>query len=101
MTPTDDHEYRRRYDRRRQVYRGDAFKVDDVDDKLVSLNALTVTATSSNLDLVPNNPANIVLGGTLGSRTIQLKPLANQSGATTITVTVTDSSGDATEDISC
>ena len=70
-----------------------AFKVDDPDDKLVNLNALTVTATSSNTDLVPNSPTNIVVGGSAGSRTIKLVPLANQFGMTTITVTATDSSG--------
>ncbi len=68
-----------------------AFKIDDAEDKLTSLNALTVTATSSNIGLVPNSATNIVLGGSLGNRTILLKPLANQFGATTITVTVTDS----------
>ena len=69
------------------------FTVDDVDDKLVDLNAITVTATSSNTALVPNTPTNIVLGGSLGARTILLKPLADQNGVTTITVTATDSSG--------
>ncbi|MCX7420915.1 MAG: putative Ig domain-containing protein, partial [Planctomycetia bacterium] len=73
-----------------------AFKVDDVDDKLVSLNAITVTATSSNTDLVPNAPSNIVLGGSLGARTIQLKPALDKFGSTTITVTATDSSNVST-----
>ena len=75
-----------------------AFKVDDVDDKLVSLNAITVTATSSNTALVPNLPANIVLGGSLGARTIQLVPALDQFGTTTITVMATDSSGAFTTD---
>lgn len=69
------------------------FTVDDIEDKPVNLNAVTVTATSSNANLVPNLPANIVLGGSAGSRTIQLKPAADQFGTTTITVTATDSSG--------
>ena len=69
------------------------FTVDDADDKLVNLNAVIVTTTSSNPALIPTNPANIVLGGSLGSRTIQLKPLPDQFGLTTITVTATDSSG--------
>lgn len=68
-----------------------AFKIDDAEDKLTSLSALTVTATSSNIGLVPNTGTNIVLGGSLGNRTILLRPLANQFGSTTITVTVTDS----------
>ena len=75
-----------------------AFKVDDPEDKLVNLNVVTITATSSNTDLVPNLPANIVFGGSVGSRTIKLVPLANQFGMTTITVTATDSSGATTEE---
>ena len=74
------------------------FTVDDVDDKLVDLNAIIVTATSSNTGLVPNLPANIVLGGSLGARTIQLSPALDQSGTTTITVKATDSSGAFTTD---
>ena len=74
------------------------FTVADVDDALVSLNGITVTATSSNTDLVPNSATNIVLGGSLGARTIQLKPFADQSGTTTITVTATDSSGTTASD---
>jgi Ca2+-binding RTX toxin-like protein len=74
------------------------FKIDDVEDKLVNLNNLTVTATSSNPDLVPDDPANIVLGGKGGNRTIKLIPLPNQFGETTITVTVTDSNGESSED---
>ncbi|MCX7418758.1 MAG: cadherin domain-containing protein, partial [Planctomycetia bacterium] len=74
------------------------FTVDDVDDKLVNLNAITVTATSSNTNLVPNLPANIVLGGSLGARTIQLVPALDQFGTTTITVTATDSSGTTATD---
>jgi hypothetical protein len=54
-------------------------------------NALTVTATSSNSSLVPN--ANIILGGSDSNRTIQLTPVSGESGATTITVTVTDEGG--------
>jgi hypothetical protein len=52
---------------------------------------LTVTATSSNVTLVPN--ANIVLGGSDANRTIKLTPVPGESGATTITVTVTDEGG--------
>ncbi|MFN8528294.1 MAG: Ig-like domain-containing protein [Anaerolineae bacterium] len=64
------------------------FTINDAED---ILNNLVVTATSSNTALVPNNPANIVLGGSDGTRSINIFPLSNQSGTTTITVTVTDS----------
>ena len=72
------------------------FTVTDIDDALVNLNAIIVTATSSNSDLVPNSPSNIVLGGSLGARTIQLKPALDKFGSTTITVTATDSSNVST-----
>lgn len=49
---------------------------------------LTVVAASSNTALVPN--ANIVLGGTGGNRTITIIPASNQTGTTTITVSVND-----------
>ena len=69
------------------------FTVDDIEGKLVSLNAITVTATSSNTALVPNLPANILFGGSAGARTIQLIPLPDKFGTTTITVIATDSNG--------
>ena len=72
------------------------FTVDDGDDKLVNLAGITVTATSSNTDLVPDSPSNIVILGNTGSRTIQLKPALDKSGQTTITVTATDSSNVST-----
>jgi len=72
------------------------FTVTDIDDALVNLNAIIVTASSSNADLVPNAPSNIVLGGSLGARTIQLKPALDKFGTTTITVTATDSSNVST-----
>lgn len=50
-------------------------------------SSATVAATSSNTALVPN--ANITVGGTGTNRTITVKPAANQSGKTTITVTAT------------
>ncbi len=61
------------------------FSISDVE---TTAGSLVVTATSSNTDLVPNG--NITLGGTNGNRTISLTPLTNQSGITTITVTVSD-----------
>ncbi len=72
-----------------------AVTISDVDDALAGL---VVTATSSNADLVPNDPARIVLGGSTGSRTLTLKPLPNQFGTTTMTVTVTDAAGDTATD---
>jgi len=62
-----------------------------VSDPQSALNDLVVTATSSNLTLVPNS--NITLGGTGGSRSISILPVANLSGTTTITVTVQDTGG--------
>jgi len=50
--------------------------------------ALLVSASSSNLTLVPNSA--IVLGGSGGSRTVQVTPAANQSGSATITLSVSD-----------
>lgn len=48
----------------------------------------SITATSSNLTLVPN--ANITVGAdTPSTRSLSITPAANQSGTTTITVTVT------------
>lgn len=55
------------------------------------LSSLTVTATSSNQTLIPD--ANLVLGGSDGSRTLTITPAAGQSGTATITITVTDSGG--------
>ncbi len=64
-----------------------AFTVGDVE---TAADSLTVTATSSNTDLVPNDPANLVLGGSGASRTLNVVPAANASGSTTITLSVSD-----------
>ena len=48
----------------------------------------TVTASSSNLELVPI--ANMTIGGADGSRTLTIVPAAGQHGTATITVTVDD-----------
>jgi len=64
-----------------------AFTVNDAE---TTANNLTVTATSSNLDLVRNQ--DIVFGGEGERRTIQLTPVEGQSGSTTVTVTVSDGS---------
>jgi VCBS repeat-containing protein len=52
---------------------------------------LVLTASSSNVSLVPN--ANIVLGGSGASRTVTITPATNQNGTTTITLVVTDPQG--------
>ncbi len=61
------------------------FTIGDVETPPASL---VVTATSSNITLVPN--ANITLGGTGAARTISILPAANQFGTTTITINVSD-----------
>ena len=63
-----------------------AFTVSDVE---TAAGTLTVTATSSDQNLIPNG--NITLGGTGANRTINVLPAANQTGGpATITVTVDD-----------
>ena len=71
------------------------FTVDDVE---TDPGDLTVTGSSDNTDLVPNE--NIVFGtpmmskalllNTNGDHTVTLTPVANQSGTATITITVSD-----------
>ena len=51
---------------------------------------LTVTASSSNTDLVPN--ANIAVVGTGANRTVRVTPAANQTGTATISLIVSDGS---------
>src|SRR5690606_2168198 len=63
-----------------------------VGDEETAAGSLTVTASSSNTTLVPNNSGNLTLGGSGGSRTIKVTPAANQHGTATITVTVSDGS---------
>jgi hypothetical protein len=48
----------------------------------------SVTATSSNAAVVPNDPLNLNITGSGSTRTLNITPLANQSGLATITVTV-------------
>lgn len=66
-----------------------AFTVGDVE---TAADSLTVTATSSNTDLVPNDPSNLVLGGSGSSRTLNVVPAASAIGSTTITLSVSDGS---------
>jgi hypothetical protein len=53
-------------------------------------DSLIVTASSSNTGLVPNNPANLVVGGSGANRTLTVIPAPNQEGSTTVTVNVSD-----------
>lgn len=66
-----------------------------VNDALTEPGLLTVTATSSNTALIPNT--NPFINGTGTFRTIMLEPLANGSGSSTITLTVSDGSLTATD----
>ncbi len=59
-----------------------------VGDDETPLGSLIVTVTSSNHALLPD--ANAVLTGSTGTRTVTVTPLLNQSGTSTITVTVND-----------
>ncbi|WP_276371977.1 tandem-95 repeat protein [Chryseolinea sp. H1M3-3] len=54
---------------------------------------LTVSGSSSNVTVVPN--ASIVFGGSGANRTVTITPAAGQSGATNITITVTDGTANA------
>ncbi len=62
-----------------------ALTVGDIDNDVATL---TVTATSSNTNLVPD--ANIVFGGSGANRTVTVTPLPGVTGTTTITITVDD-----------
>jgi len=60
--------------------------------------ASSVTATSANTALVPNNPANIAVTGSGSTRTLTINPVANQFGTSTITVTVSDANSQSMSD---
>ena len=70
---------------------GDAMVGFTVGDVQTFAGSLIVTATSSNEVLVPNE--NLILGGSLGTRTLTATPNLDQLGTTTITVSVTDEDG--------
>jgi hypothetical protein len=59
-------------------------------------NLLQVSVSSSNTALVPN--ANLSLGGSGANRTVTATPVGNQSGSTTITLTVNDGNGGVASD---
>ena len=69
-----------------------AFTVSDVETDGASL---TVTATSSNTVLVPNDPSHLVFGGSGSSRTLKVVPAVNASSSTTITLSVSDGAATA------
>jgi len=62
------------------------FTIADPDTPLANL---TLRSASSNTNLIPTN--NIVFGGSGGSRSVTLTPLANQTGTAAITVILGDS----------
>jgi internalin A len=61
-----------------------------VGDLETSPGSLIVSASSSNAALVPNNSANIQIGGSGANRMIRITPAPDQEGVATITCTVTD-----------
>ncbi|MCL1043710.1 cadherin-like domain-containing protein, partial [Shewanella marisflavi] len=67
------------------VDKGVSFTISDVE---TAATSLTISRSSSNTTLLPT--ANVILGGSGGSRTLTLKPAANQYGTSTVTVNVSD-----------
>ena len=65
-----------------------------VSDAQTPAGSLILSATTSNPTLIP--VASVVFGGSGGTRTITITPASRQSGASTLTVTLTDGHG-ATE----
>jgi hypothetical protein len=65
-----------------------------IGDKETAAENLNVSATSSDLALLPNE--NIFLAGSASNRTVQVLPAGGQSGNVTVTVIVTDEIGNAT-----
>lgn len=62
-----------------------------------ALNALTVSASSSNGTLIPES--GFVFGGSGANRTLQFTPASDQTGTAEITVTVTDANGQTASDV--
>lgn len=69
-----------------------AFSIADIDTNAADL---TVTASSSNPNLVPDG--NVVISGSGANRTVTVTPLPGVTGTTTITLTVGDGAETATE----
>ncbi len=70
------------------------FTIGDVDN---NLSVLTVSASSSNTTLVPDNK--ISLSGTGAEWTVTVTPAANKHGEATITLTVCDGTSSCTEEV--
>jgi hypothetical protein len=66
---------------------GIAFTVWDLES---AAGELTVSGTSANAALVPNDPAHVSFGGSGSNRTLTLTPAGDQIGVAPITVTVSD-----------
>jgi uncharacterized repeat protein (TIGR02543 family) len=66
-----------------------------ISDLITPASSLSVSGGSSNTGLVLNG--NIVFGGSGGSRTVSVTPLANQTGSSLITVTVSNGEATASE----
>ncbi|MBF0439716.1 MAG: hypothetical protein HQL93_11425, partial [Magnetococcales bacterium] len=63
------------------------FTVGDLD---TPASNLIVTATSSNIDLIPTDSSYLILGGSDTNRTLTIKPAANKHGTAQITISVSD-----------
>ena len=63
-----------------------------------ALGSLSVTASSSNTSLVPNDASHISVSGAGSQRTLNVTPAAGSHGTTTITVTVTAANGRTASD---
>lgn len=67
-----------------------AFTISDLE---TAAGTLAVSGNSTNLALLPT--ANIAFGGSGGSRTVTLTPVANQNGVSTVTISVSDGTNSA------
>ena len=65
-----------------------------IGDPDTAVNLLTLSAWSSNPQLIP--AANIIFGGSGSNRTVQLIPAANQFGSASLTLIVTDDASNST-----
>lgn len=68
-----------------------------VGDMETAPGSLLLSASSSNTALVPNQPANLTLGGSGANRTLTVSPAEDATGSSTITLTVSDGVSTATD----